>query len=315
MRMKLPVASLFCMLSATAVYAQTPIAESSPGMKIVGETIVDKPSHWYQFERHFMDSLDGQRHYRIDISIPRGLMPAQGYPVLYMLDGNAAMATLTDADLAALSQSGTPPVLVAIGYDVPTRNDVVARAFDYTPPTYENGQRISQQDDRGREGGGADIFLDYIESKIKPFVQSRVKTDPHKTYLWGHSYGGLFTLHTLYTRPDAFSRYIVGDPSAWWNDGVLVNSWRKFDASQAAGKQVAIFVGTKPREANRPMPNLPRTQRGQAPIENPRAIIGDMAEGLHQAGAVVTYETFPQYGHGEMIRVSLERALGVATQP
>ena len=33
------------------------------------------------------------------------------------------------------------PVLVAVGYDVPTRNDVVARAYDYTPPVFEQGVR------------------------------------------------------------------------------------------------------------------------------------------------------------------------------
>lgn len=313
--MKLPLWSLFCMLSATTVCAQTSVIPSSPGMQVVGETVVDKPSEWYQFERHFMDSVDGQRHYRIDISTPKGPVPAHGYPVLYMLDGNAAMATLTDADLATLSQRGEPPVLVAIGYDVPTRNDVVARAFDYTPPTYENGQRLPQEDDRGRQGGGADIFLDYIQAKIKPLVASRVKTHPEKEYLWGHSYGGLFTLHTLYTRPDAFSHYIVGDPSAWWNDGVLVNEWRAFNPKRAADKKVAIFVGTKPRDPNRPMPNLPRVKAGQSPIENPRAIIGEMAGGLSDAGAIVTYETFPQYGHGEMIRVSLDRALDIVATP
>lgn len=313
--MTLSTWSLFYMVGATAVYAQVPATEQMPGMQRVGETVVDHPSVWYQFERHLVDSVDGKRHYRIDISIPRGPVPASGYPVLYMLDGNAAMATLSDADLAALSRSGRAPVLVAIGYDVPTRNDVVSRAFDYTPPTYENGQRVLQQDDRGRQGGGADIFLEYIQSNIKPLVQSRVNVDLQREYLWGHSYGGLFTLHTLYTRPDTFSRYIVGDPSAWWNDGVLVKEWQAFSSNKAADKRVVMLVGTKPRDPNRPMPNMPRVQPGQAPIENPRAVIGEMADGLRQGGADVTYEVFPQYGHGDMIRVSLERALEIAAQP
>ncbi|MVW72002.1 alpha/beta hydrolase [Bordetella sp. 15P40C-2] len=312
---RLSILSLCSVLGAASVYAQTPVAEPAPGMQLVGETVMDRPSSWYQFERHMLDSADGKRHYRIDISIPRAPAPAGGYPVLYMLDGNAAMATLQDDDLAKLANSGHPPVLVAIGYDVPTRNDVVSRAFDYTPPTYENGQRVHQEDDRGRAGGGADIFLDYIQSVIQPLVKSRTAVNSRKEMLWGHSYGGLFTLHTLFTRPAAFARYVAGDPSAWWNDGVLVREWQAFDAKQAAGKAVAVFVGTKPRDPNRPMPNLPRAKPGQAPIENPRAIIGDMAESLRQGGANVTYETFPQYGHGEMIRVSLERALDIAIQP
>jgi predicted alpha/beta superfamily hydrolase len=39
-----------------------------------------------------------------------------------------------------------------------------------------------------------------------------------------------------------------------------------------------------------------------------------MALGLKSAGADASYEAFPQFGHGEMIRASLERALEVAVQ-
>ena len=52
-----------------------------------------------------------------------GPSPTGGHAALYMLDGQ---------DLEWLSRRN-PPVLVAIGYDVPTRNDVVARAYDYMP--------------------------------------------------------------------------------------------------------------------------------------------------------------------------------------
>lgn len=312
--MKLSLLSLCGLVGSTYALAQTPASGQMPGMQRVGETIVDRPSQWYRFERHQIDSVDGKRHYRIEISIPRAPAPADGYPVLYMLDGNAAMATLKDEDLAALSRSN-PPVLVAIGYDVPTRNDVVSRAFDYTLPTYQNGQRVPAQDGRGREEGGADIFLDYITSTIKPLVQLRAKVNLGREYLWGHSYGGLFTLHTLFMQPNAFARYIVGDPSAWWNDGMLVKEWQAFAADKAAGKRIAILAGTKPRDPNRPMPPGRSASSNQARTANPRAILGDMAAALRQAGSDATYESFPQYGHGEMIRVSLERALEIAVQP
>ncbi|WP_415792997.1 alpha/beta hydrolase, partial [Bordetella tumulicola] len=162
---------------------------------------------------------------------------------------------------------------------------------------------------------GADIFLDYITSTVKPLVQSRAKVNPGKAYLWGHSYGGLFTLHTLFTQPDAFARYIVGDPSAWWNDGMLVKEWQAFAVDKVAGKRIAILVGTKPRDPNRPMPPGRSASLNQARTANPRAILGEMAAALRQAGGDATYESFPQYGHGEMIRMSLERALEIAVQP
>jgi len=167
---------------------------------------------------------------------------------------------------------------------------------------------------RGRPGGGADVFLQLIVSRVKPLVGARARVDPKRAYLWGHSYGGLFTLHTLYTQPDTFARYIAGDPSAWWHDGALIDEWRAFDARRAAGKRVAILVGTKPRDPARPAPNPPPAHDDGADID-PRKAVREMAEGLRRGGADVDYEAFPQYGHGDMIRVSLERALEIATQP
>lgn len=306
-------AVLACIL-ATAAQAQapaaTPDAPLRPGMQPLGDTVADHPSAVYRYETHNLDSDDGKRHYRIQIAIPRKAPDSGGSAVLYMLDGNAALATLTPADLDTLGRSRTP-VLVALGYDVDTRNDVVSRAYDYTPPVFANGKPVPDPVVRGRVGGGADIFLEFIRAKVKPLVRERAAIDPQREYLWGHSYGGLFTLHVLFTQPQAFARYIVGDPSAWWHDGALIEEWRRFDARKAAGKRVAILVGTKPRDPNRPLPGgAVRTAS-----EDPRVAVREMALRLRSAGADASYEAFPQFGHGEMIRASLERALEVAMQP
>ncbi|MGB6105356.1 MAG: alpha/beta hydrolase-fold protein [Pusillimonas sp.] len=297
-----------------AVQAQGTPSTHGRNNPLVGETIADRPSTLYRFEKHRIESADGKRRYRIEISVPRTPAPKTGYPVLYLLDGNAAMATLTEQDLAAISATN-PPVLVALGYDVPTRNDAVSRAYDYTPPVYENGTLVAEPVVRGRVGGGADIFLQFITSRIKPLVRAHASIDPNREYLWGHSYGGLFTLHTLFTQPDAFARYITGDPSAWWYDGALMQTWHAFDKSRAAGKRIAILVGTKPRDAARPAPSSPASQKNGPPAKDPHAAVREIADGLRLGGAAASYETFPQYGHGDMIRVSLERALQIATEP
>jgi len=309
---KLLLACLCCAMGGGAA-AQPPAPPHGRWDEPVGQTVADRPSALYRFERHQIDSEDGKRHYRIEISIPLAPAPKAGYPVLYMLDGNAAMDTLRPEDLASLSRRN-PPVLVAIGYDVPTRNDVISRAYDYTPPVYRDGKRVEKPVVLGREGGGADIFLKFIQTRVKPLVRKRVNVDSGNESLWGHSYGGLFVLHTLFTQPDAFDRYIAGDPSAWWHDGVLVREWRAFDKQRAAGRQVSILVGTKPRNTPPPGRTHGSGPRGGGRTDQ-RGAVREMAEGLREGGADVYYRAFPRHGHGDMIRVSLERALEVSHFP
>lgn len=314
-------AALFSgVLWSAGAQAQAPVpapndggAPVARGAQLVGETVADRPSTVYRFETHRLDSADGKRHYRIQIAVPRQAAPAGGSAVLYMLDGNAALATLTDADLLRLGEGGAP-VLVAVGYDVPTRNDVVARAYDYTPPVYEQGARQPNPVVLGREGGGADEFLALLRERVKPLVRGRAAVDGRREYLWGHSYGGLFALHVLFTQPDTFARYITGDPSAWWADGALLQEWRRFDARRAAGKRVLVLAGTKPRDPARQRPNAPSTRPDGTPIDMQPAVRA-MVAGLREGGADARYEAFARFGHGEMLRVSLERALQVALEP
>ena len=158
-----------------------------------------------------------------------------------------------------------------------------------------------------------DALFERIRTQVKPLARKQAAIDPTREYLWGHSYGGLFTLHVLFTQPDAFARYIVGDPSTWWNDGLLLDEWKRFDARQAAGKRVAMLVGTKPRDPARPLPAGAATN-ASTPAE-PRATVSDMADGLRAGSAIASYEAFPQFGHGEMLRASLVRALEIAAKP
>src|SRR5690606_3039139 len=176
------------------------------------------------------------------LAIPRTLASSAGYPVIYMLDGNAVMDTLQDQDIAELAQS-SPPVLVAIGYEVSTRHDVMARAFDYTPPVLlADGSADGKAGEWGRPGGGADLFLDVIEYQIKPAVMQRAAIDADRQTLWGHSYGGLFAMHALMKRPTLFQRYVLGDPSMHWYEGAVLQAATSFHAAQAPGVSVRILL-------------------------------------------------------------------------
>ena len=64
-----------------------------PDMRPLGPNIADKGSRVYHFSATSFDSVDGTRHYRVWTAVPNTTAPASGYPILYMLDGNAVMRT------------------------------------------------------------------------------------------------------------------------------------------------------------------------------------------------------------------------------
>jgi predicted alpha/beta superfamily hydrolase len=182
------------------------------------------------------------RHYQVWLAIPEQTTDHQlsnnsvkiPSKVLYMLDGNAAIDDLDKETLRSLSKSTTrkpAPALVFIGYQMPYRFDVDARAYDYTPPLLlaKNGlKNVFQEEGRERLNGGAEHFYTVIEKEIKPWVYEQLGEKPKQEAIWGHSYGGLFVLYSLFEHPESYQQYFSADPSLWWQDGEMTKYWRVF---------------------------------------------------------------------------------------
>lgn len=275
----------------------------------LGPTLADRGSAYYRFGQHEVASVDGLRHYRITLAIPEQAAPRAGYPVLYLLDGNAALGALQDAQLADLAERG-PPVLAFIGYATDLRFDVAARAYDYTPPL-PGGEPVIDDIARGRRGGGADVFLDLLEQRIKPLVQAQAPIDGRRQSLWGHSYGGLLTLHALFTRPASFQRYIAADPSLWWQGGFILREAQAFMANPQTFDLTLLTGGAlrKPPPAGRdddPQVRARRAAIAALPANAAEQLAGQLAATAH---GEVRYRRYPELSHGPMLPASLGPAL------
>lgn len=275
----------------------------------LGPTLADRGSSHYRFSRQELASVDGQRHYRVWIAIPEQPAPRAGYPVLYLLDGNAALGALQDAQLADLARRG-PPVLVFIGYATDLRFDATARAYDYTPPL-PGGEPVIDDIARQRRGGGADVFLDLIEQRIKPLVQAQAPIDRQRQSLWGHSYGGLLTLHALFTRPASFQRFIAADPSLWWQGGFILQEAQVFTANPQPF-DLTLLTGGAVRE--RPPAGNDADPQVRARREAVAALPANAAEQLAEQLAIsghgpVRFRRYPDLSHGPMLPASLGPAL------
>lgn len=272
--------------------------------------ITVRGSAHYTFETLMLDAAGEGRRYRVHIARPRQAPPAAGHPAVFLLDGNAAIEALDDALLGELAAAG-PPVIVAIGYDTPLRFDVAARAYDYTPPLAGEEPQPDPVDPT-RRNGGAVRFLDFIESRIKPAVAVRVPLDAARQGLWGHSYGGLFVLHTLLTRPGAFSHYAAASPALWWRDGHLLTLEAGF-ASRFAGHRARLLVLRGGAEGKASRPDAPAARlalRERAVAAVPAEALPALAARLDAVpGLEAAFRELPGLAHGPMLPASVAAAL------
>lgn len=263
------------------------------------DRILQRPDLAYRFATQDVDSADGQRHYRLWIATPRRPAPAQGFAVVYLLDGNAALGALSAGLLQQLAQ-GAAPVLVAVGSATSDRIDRAGRTLDYTPRL---GDAPRQQDPlTGQPSGGADAFLDLLETRIKPAVAEHVRLDSQRQTLWGHSYGGLLVLHALFTRPHSFQTFAAASPSLWWGQGAVLKE-RDGMGQRLVGQQATVLLmrgGQEP--AAPPIMKLAPQAPGQAFHSLYKSFQG-------VANLDAYYRVFPDLNHGPMLAASLRYTL------
>lgn len=171
--------------------------------------------------------------YRILVSIPKGEAPERGYPVLYLLDGNAMFASFADTrrrlEYAELGNA----IIVGVGYPTDDAYDARRTADFLYPVPGPNGPLPKQEP---AKGNGRDRFLDFLTGKLRTEIGKRYKIDLERQSLFGHSFGGLFALHALYARPDAFQSIVAASPSLAWNTQDLLREEREFTKGLATGK-------------------------------------------------------------------------------
>ncbi len=193
-----------------------------------------------------MHSRSG-REYRILVSSPAAPAPPNGWPVVYVLDGNG---WFTQFSQQARLKGGKrpdktgvlPAVVVGIGYPGGRAFDRDRRNWDFTPPAALREPNPKQWG----ATGGADELVSFLVDEVKPEIQRQFKVDTHREILFGHSLGGLFTLHAFFKHPQSFDDYVAASPSVWWNKQYVVRESEEFAAGLGAepmGQRLLITMG------------------------------------------------------------------------
>jgi uncharacterized protein len=144
------------------------------------------------------------------------------YPVLYMTDGDAHMGH-TASTIEFLENNGRIPDLIVVGV---TNTD---RTRDLTPA--KSTQKNAAGELQFPTAGGADNFLRFFETELIPQIEKEYRVQPYRI-LAGHSFGGLFAIHAMMTKPGLFNSYIAVSPSLQWEDAEALKRVEEFLKNQ-----------------------------------------------------------------------------------
>ena len=155
-----------------------------------------------------------------------------------MLDANGVFGMTTET-LRVLDFYGEMRDVIVVGVGYPGAASFPAtmarRTRDYTP-TDEGWYVATYVDAKGIDGyageGRAAAFLTFLSDELMPFVEQRFRTTEERS-ITGYSFGGLFALYALFTRPGLFKRYLVCSPSIWWGGGMIADVEGAYAAAHA----------------------------------------------------------------------------------
>jgi predicted alpha/beta superfamily hydrolase len=247
------------------------------------------------------------RTFEISVSRPREPAPARGYPVIYVLDPNHSFATVTETvrNQERMGLFG-PVVIVGVGYS--SDAEIANRLFDLTPTTDLENPEVA--------AGGAEAFLAFLKDDLRAALARSLSIDTGRQALFGHSVGGLFALHVLFTHPEAFDTYIAGSPSIWWAGSSILKEVPAFKARAArngAHRRLLITVGELEATVNPEEIQAFKEQKisdeyvRNADMVNKARSLAAHLKSLAVLGLEVEYTSFPDETHNSVIPAYLGR--------
>ena len=168
------------------------------------------------------------RHYSLFIGLPASYAtePNKRYPVVYVTDGYWDFQKLTAIHGALVYDKYVPEfIIVGMGYAGAKPDFGDLRRWELSPVQFGTPLEAS---------GHAKDFLDTIEKVFIPLIDKEYRTDPKMRVLGGASLGGLFTLYSMFTKPDLFNGYVAVTPAVLVGDNWLLKYEEEFAKSRKA---------------------------------------------------------------------------------
>lgn len=182
------------------------------------------------------------RHYALFVGLPVSYAtePNKRYPVVFVTDGYWDFQKITAIHGPLVYDKYAPEfITVGMGYAGDNLNVGDLRRWELSPVRF--GTPIDAS-------GHAREFLDTIEKVFIPLIDKEYRTDPNMRVLGGASLGGLFTLYSMFTKPELFNGYVAVTPAVALGDGWLLKYEEEF-AKAGRSIDARLYMTTGGNEA------------------------------------------------------------------
>lgn len=271
---------------------------------------------------HFFDlsPAAGGEPYRIFLLVPDQEPPEEGWPLLVTTDGNA---TFPFAVASLVTQAPYPTgtnvgwgVIAAIGYPTDAPYNAMRRAWDLGPPPVKSYPPYVEGGPLVLIGGTGEL-LDFIETAVIPKIAGMVRLDPKRRSLFGHSFGGLFTLFALFERPGLFANWIAASPTIYWEGSEILNNEARRQAAPGNKPFLHLSAGEYEGDQLAPFQYLNEdaaTRLEKRKTERTVSLAEEMAERLNGTadGIQSRFELFVGETHMSVVGPAVNRAISIA---
>ena len=256
---------------------------------------------------HWLVDPASHAHHWLRLWVPDKTAPADGFPVLIMLDGDWSWPALRDPVQSELDDC----IVLAMGYGADRSQVRVHRTRDYTPPAPDGGMwpdpRVPTH-----QAGGAPGMLAFLTGPVLDWLAAQAPIHPEHITLYGHSYGGLFVLYTLAMRTGVIRRFVCASPSLWWRRDTIQGLLDGLAQSPPPDPvDITILAGDQEQWHAEPRPvEGPDTRSGGTPtLPWHQALQRRLADipNVH-----CRLEVINGSGHGALLPISAKRALALA---
>ncbi len=284
---KLFLSSLLFSMTVTA------FARPSPKIPAFDEAV----SQFYEVQHHDMTNTDSEtkRTFRIYSAVP--LSTTSQRPVLYMLDGNGLFPLAVNQAIKQIPADKLP-IIIGLGYPVDEAFPKEFRDHDYTPRVV--GPEFKQ-------GGGDKDLYQFLDQQIRPWAEKQFLLDNQKQTLFGHSFGGLFTLMAYQNHPTAFQSFVSASPSLWWGKGEMVNLTQLTQKNAAAPLYITLGELEEKPDLSRLSPEQLKNYQTRSSWITARQICTK----IQKNGRECNFTAYEDKNHGSVIPDAIHKALEV----